>query len=222
MDVQNACRNVALEASPGTPAQILALAHYSAIDFFALAHSTGLYNRQQKLWEALAKVVSIEVYQHRAGLFSSEKIPEFDFKFLDYRNRVVALSHFASPSGSGKAHDYMKSTNAFLKRAAEVQGISGVFLCLHSPFPAKVLEFIRRETNALSSSTARFESIMPKLGVPINLLEMDRSPVFDPTAQSEFHKIRLIHPDFNKKKLGSTAIPTADMNSLDSEKPEPQ
>lgn len=218
VDVQNACLNVSIEASPGTPAPILALARYAAIDFFAQAHGTGLYNRQQKLWEALARVVSIEVYQLRKGIFSSEKIPEFDFSFMDYRQRVVALMHFASPANTGAPHDYLKSTNAFIQRASQVQGITGVFLSFHSPFPPKVLEFIRRDTNAIASTTARFESIMPKLDVPINLLEIDRSPVFDPSTQAEFHKIRLIHPDLSKKKLGSSPAPNmaADMNLLDS------
>src|SRR5579883_3403609 len=110
MDVQNACRNVALEASSGTPQRIVAMARYAAVDFFALAHATGLYNRQQKLWEALAKVTSVEVYQLRKGLFSSEKIPEYDFTFLDYRQRPVALMHFAAPAQTGSTFDYMKST----------------------------------------------------------------------------------------------------------------
>lgn len=213
-DVQNACRNVALAAEKEVPPTVMALAHYVAIDFFALAHATGLYNRQIKLWEGLSKTQSIETQQMSKGLFSKEKLPEFDILFLDHKKRNIAAAHFAAPSESGGNFDYMKATREFLKRVSAYTGVTGIFLCFPSPFPEKVLDFVRKETNA-NDSIARYESLVPKLGIPINLLEMDHSPVFHPGEQTQTQKIRLIHPDLGKKK-NTPGIPAADMSQLDS------
>lgn len=203
-----------MQATQGTPPVVMSLAHYIAIDFFALAHATGLYNRQIKLWEGLARTLTVEISQMSKGIFSQEKLPEYDFCFQDHKKRTVALAYYAAAKNSGSNFDYLKSTNNCLRRAAEVQGASGVFLCYPSPFPTKVLEFIRRETNA-ADSISRYESIFPKLGVPVNLLEVENSSVFNPSEQAQFQRIRLIHPDLSKKKLGANNLAVTDMSSLD-------
>ncbi len=215
-DVQNACKNLSIEIPKGTPVIALSLAHYVALDFFALSHNTGLFNRQIKLWESLPRIQSIEISQKDKGMFSKDKLPEFDIAFLDHKNRTIALAHFASANESGSNFDYQKSCAEFLKRASTVQFLHGVFICYPNPFPGKVLEYIKKETNA-SDSIARYESILPKLGVPINLLEMDRSPIFNPADQSQYQKIRLIHPDLSKKKPPSPKIPGANLHQLDEE-----
>jgi hypothetical protein len=214
-DLLNACRNLQFETSSDTPPTLLALTQFVAIDFFKLAHNTGLYNRQIKLWEGLARIAGIEIYQARKGFFSPVKMPEFDFVLSDNKKRPVALAHHVLPSDSSTAFDYLKSCRDFLKRASLYQAICGVFLCYPRPFPEKVLDYIRKEANA-SDNIARFESILPALGVPVNLLEIEESAAWEPADQVARHKIRLVHPDLSKKKQGASVLPGADLSSLDS------
>ncbi len=213
IDVQNACRNLSIKAPGGTPAAALALAHYIAIDFFMLAHSTGLYNRQIKLWESLAKTSAIEIHQKRKGIFSSEKLPEFDLYFFDHKKRPMIAAHYAQAHHSSIKFDYLKSCKEFFKRVSAVQGLNGVFVSFPGPFPEKVLDFIRKQTNA-NNSIAKYESVFPGLGLPVNMLELEQNLKFDPESQMQSHKIRLVHPDLGRKKSGST-IPGMSMSSLD-------
>jgi hypothetical protein len=216
VDVQNACKNLAVDIPKGTPSVASALATYIIFDFFAFAHSSGLFNRQIKLWEALTKTQSIEISQKDKGMFSKEKLPEFDISFLDHKKRCIVFAHFAAPVGTGLNFDYAKSCTEFLRRASAMQGLSGVFLCYPNPFPQKVVDYVKKETNA-ADAIARYESIMPKLGVPINLLELEGTPIFNPSEQIQTHKIRLVHPDLNKKKPGGPKIPGANLHMLDEE-----
>lgn len=216
LDVRKACANVALDAPAGTPPAILSLCHFIAIDFIALAHVTGLFNRQIKLWEALGKAASVEVFQATRGLFVQQKLSEYDLCFYDQKKRLIALGHFAEASGHITKFDYLKSSRAFLKRVTQdAQGASGVFLCYPGPFPSTVLEHIKKATKA-HDKIARFESVIPSLGVPVNLLELEHSPVFDPTQQVKIQKIRLIHPDLRKKKAPATSFPAVDLNEMES------
>lgn len=213
-DVQNACRNVAITPPKDTPAEVLAIAQFIGIDFTALAHSTGLYNRQIKLWEALAKTQKVEVHQMSKGLFTKSKLPEFDFSFIDHKNRCIALARYAAAEQSGSNMDYLRDCREFFKRAEGITGLTGLFVCYPAPFAKSVLEYIRKETNA-ADSVARFESLHPKLAVPVNLIEFARSVVYDPTAGADRHSLRLVHPDLSKKKLGAPAMPAVSLESLD-------
>lgn len=221
MDVQNACANLNLEASKGTPEKVLTVANYILSEYFALSHSSGLYNRQIKLWEAITRTSKIDVFQASKGFFfSSEKQSDFDLMFIDHKNRPIILAHFLLPEAAGDKFDYLNSYREFIKRASQYQGLHGLFLCYPSPFPAKLLEHIKKETNA-RDAIARYESLLPKLGISINLIEVDRTPIYNPAEQAESHKIRLVHPDLTKKKLGSQhAMPGADMSKLDQGLPE--
>jgi hypothetical protein len=213
MDVQNACKNIALVPTKDTPSIVTAFAHYIMLDFFAHAHATGLYNRQIKLWESLTRTISIEVEQATKGLFGQEKLPEYDFVLYDQKRRPIVFAHMAMPAASGDNFDYLKSAKEFLRRTSQMQGLVGLFVCFPSPFPTKVLESIRKEINA-TDSVARFEAVLPKLGIPLNLVEIERSPVYNPSTKTDMQKLRLVHPDLSKKKLGS-AMPGADLNSID-------
>lgn len=213
-DVQNACRNVLIEPSKDTPELVLALGRFLAIDFFAIAHGSGLYNRQIKLWETIVRTQKIEVHQMSKGLFSKTMLPEFDFALIDHKGRTSALARYAAPEQSGKNMDYLRDCREFLRRASAHTNLSGVFVCYPNPFPDNVLSFIKKETNS-ANPLARFESIMPKLGIPINLLECSRSPIYNPSENVQMHQIRLIHPDLSKKKLGASSISSANLDELD-------
>ena len=156
-DVQNACRNILLQPQKDTPEVALAVAHFVAIDFLAFAHSTGLFNRQIKLWENLSRTQKVEVHQMSKGLFSKEKLSQFDFAFLDHKGRTTALARYAAPEQGG-SFDYLRDCREFLQRAAKYTGLSGIFLCYPNPFPQNVLDFIKKETNS-SNPLAKYESI---------------------------------------------------------------
>ena len=212
-DVLNACRNVAITPPNGTPPEVLAIAQFVAIDFIGLAHSTGLYNRQIKLWEALARTQKVEVHQMSKGMFSKTKLPEFDFSCIDQKGRTIVVARYAAAEQSGQNIDYLRDCREFFKRSEGITSLAGVFVCYPAPFPKNVLDFVRKETNA-SDSLARFESVLPKLAVPVNLVEFSRAAVYDPTAGAERHSLRLVHPDLRKKKLGTAATPGVSFEDL--------
>ncbi len=198
VDVMNACKNMSIEVPDKVPSIALSVAQFVFTDFFAIAHSSGLYNRQIKLWESLSKVQSIEIAQKSKGLFSSEKLSEFDIEFLDFKKRGVALAHYAAASESGSTFDYIKATREFLKCASTYQGLKGVFVCFPKPFPIPVLDFVKREIGA-TDSIALYESVIPKLGIPLNLLELNRTPIYRPNNQAPILEIHLVHPNLDKK-----------------------
>ena len=213
-DVLNACRNVAITPPKDTPAEVLAIAQFVAIDFIALAHSTGLYNRQIKLWEALARTQKVEVHQMSKGVFNKTKLPQFDFACIDHKGRTIALARYAAAEQSGQNMDYLRDCREFFKRAEGNTYLAGVFVCYPAPFAKNVLDFIRKETNA-TDSLARFESVLPKLAVPVNLVEFSRSVVYDPTAGADRHALRLVHPDLSKKKLSASPVQALSLEALD-------
>lgn len=193
-DVIRACQNITLETiTQGTPAEAIAIAHFISIDFFGLAHSTGLYNRQIKLWEALAKTSRIEIYLSSKGFFNKTLLPEFDMILLDHKSRLLAMSHYARPESPGDHYDYLRKTNEFLQRAGLKQGFAGLFLCYQAPFPPNVLEHVRKKTRA-DDALSRYESVWPKLGTPINLLEIEETT-------NTHHVVRLLHPSLPKRQI---------------------
>ncbi|MBY0356512.1 MAG: hypothetical protein K2W82_00810 [Candidatus Obscuribacterales bacterium] len=202
-DVINACKNMSLEAvSTDIPQTVLAVANFISIDFFGLAHGTGLYNRQIKLWNALSCTSRVEVYMATKGFIQKTKLPEFDLFFLDQKSRLLAAAHYADSNRPKGQFDFLRNMNEFLQRAALIQGLSGLFLCYPDPFPNEVLEYVRKKTKA-DDTLSHYESIWPKLGVPLNLLEISEKTSQTPDGSLDLHGIRLVHPDLSKKKFGA-------------------
>lgn len=199
-DVVNACKNLAMTPSKDCPADVLTIAQFVAVDFFALAHSSGLFNRQIKLWEALARTQKVEVQQMSKGLFSKTKLPEYDLSLIDQKGRATVYARFASGE-AGQNFDYLRDCKEFFKRIEPSSALAGVFLIYPKPFPKNVLEYIRKETNS-ADALARFESILPKLNVPCNLAEFSRAAIYDPSAGAQKYSIQLVHPDLSRKKFG--------------------
>mgnify|MGYP003384822549 FL=1 len=205
-DLVNACNNVVIECvEQKTPAHIVAMAKFLTVDFFAIAHGTGLYNRQIKLWEALAKTASIQVLMQKRGFLQKEELPDFDMLLLDPKGRTLAVSHYSAPFPAGVEHDYLRSFKEFVKRTKLRQGLSGVFLCYPAPFPESVLVYVGKEVN-VRDPLQRYESVLPALGVPIDLFEIDALCGFAPGLPSaSAQQIRLVHPDLSKKKSWSSS-----------------
>lgn len=203
-DLINACNNVVLEVVGKDPPQHMSsMARYLAIDFFALAHGSGLYNRQTKLWEGLAKTATIQFFVKKTGLVHKTELPEFDMLLFDRKDRVIAVAHYTAPVANGDKHDYVGAFKEFLKRVKLRQGRQrqnalGIFLCYPAPFPEKVKELVMKETFA-QDPVRKYESVLPSLGIPIDLFEMDLVATKSPSGSSH-HAIRLVHPDLSRKK----------------------
>lgn len=212
VDVLTACKNLEVTVAKGTPELALSLTQFILMDYFALAHSTGLYNRQIKLWESFPRIQTVEIYQTKRGIFGNNAIPEFDIIFLDSKKRPIIAAHFLKPAITSEKVDYLRSFREFIKRASLYQNICGLFVCFTSPFSEKVVDLVLKETGAGKDITARYESKLPKTDATINLLEMESNTYFDPSTQSNLHKIHLLHPKLVKKKAGNQMMPAVNFS----------
>lgn len=193
-DVGAACANIKIEGS--SPTLIRSLAQFLAVEFFALAHGTGLYNRQLKLWTGLAKIATVEVYFDHKGIFTKEVLPSFKLLARDKKGRLITLLRYVCPV-AGSTINYMEQLKLLLKSTSqEHQAMLGLFFACPAPFPPEVLEYTRKETNA-ADALARFESVHPKLGIPINLVEVDANTTSLPDGQ-KIAEVRLVHPDVQR------------------------
>jgi hypothetical protein len=176
-------------------------------DFFAMAHATGLYNRQKQMWEALSKVNSIHVNQLSSGVFNKQPLPIFDFAFLDYKGKPLLVANLiAGVPEKKKAVDLLKS---FISRASNNKSAYGVLSCFAEPIPAEVLEYVQKQTFT-EDPVMRYESIMPGIGKPFDLLEMSRATLIEGSQDDpeglDFAEpapprmvFQLILPDLKKK-----------------------
>lgn len=149
---------------------------YLLLEFFALAHSTGLYNRQKNLWESLAKVTNVKVNPLTQGVFTKTELPIIDFYCLDAKSRVLLFATLCEPHADWREEKKCRAVlSDFLRRAEKVQRkdppvFAGLFLSFPRSFPASVLKEVEHMTGA-RDPIGRYESIAPALGVPINLIE---------------------------------------------------
>ncbi|MBY0548970.1 MAG: hypothetical protein K2W95_16985 [Candidatus Obscuribacterales bacterium] len=203
-DLVNACNNVVLTAEGKiAPEHILSIAKFVTVDFFAMAHGSGLYNRQPKLWEALAKTATAQVFMARKGFLQKEQTAEFDLLLQDHKGRTTVVLHYSAPDPPGAQHDYLRAFKEFVKRTKLRQGTVGIFLCYPAPFPEPVRAYILKETNA-QDPVQRYESILPLLGIPIDLFEVDSTAAVSRSDRAK-NSVRLIHPDLSRKKSWSGA-----------------
>ncbi len=170
-DLKAACQNTRLVCTPPTaPPWVLAIVEYIAVEFFVLAHRTGLYNRQKTLWSSLAKVSSVSVFQLTEGLFNRRSLPLYDLHFQDYCGRTFILGHFVDPSHPRDGAAIEKLFANFLKRAEKISPLTGLFLCFPEPFPEDLLSKVSQLTDA-ADPVARYESILPApIAATLNLL----------------------------------------------------
>jgi hypothetical protein len=206
-DVLSACQNNDLVVTHGDPPpEVISLATYVMTDFFAMAHATGLYNRQLPLWEALSKVNSIHVTQLSSGVFRKEPIQVFDFDFQDYKGKTLLLANLVTRVPDKKtALDMLKG---FISRASGKAG-TGALACFSAPMPASVLDYVQKQIPT-DDPIGRYESIMPGVNRSFDLFEMDRANLIadsqDASAEGspEMRTIfQLKHPDLRKKSAGS-------------------
>lgn len=202
-DVASACHNNELVLKEGNPPpEVISMATYMMTDFFAMAHGTGLYNRQKNLWEALSKVNSIAVEQLSAGLFKKKQLQVFDLYFLDYKQKpLVIVSLITELPEKITALAMLKQT---ISRAGGKNSLRGLLCCFPEPFPQDALEYVQKQTYT-TDPVGIYESTMASMKVPIDLLELQTANMVSlsqegtepPELRTVFH---LIHPDLKKGK----------------------
>jgi hypothetical protein len=209
-DVRTACHNNELVLKEGTPPpEVISMATYVMTDFFAMAHATGLYNRQREMWESLSKVNTIAVKQLSAGLLRKNLLPAFDLIFLDYKQKpLVYVGLITDIPQKETAANLLKQC---ISHASGKASLKGFLCCFRAPFPADAMQFVQKQTHTLDP-VGRYESILPSLRVPVDLLEMNQTSEIvlsaDGTEQSELRAtFHLLHPDLRKSKTGLPPMP---------------
>jgi hypothetical protein len=171
------------------PDYLSAVVSFIIVDFFALAHSTGLYNRQKMLWESSGRVVQVDIYRPRTGIFRKKSAPCNDLHFIDSQGNILIFCSMADMLVTDK--DRKTFVKGALTRAENIhkkQGfLHGIFLALDSPMPEVVSSMVAKMTNA-ADPVGRYESMLPEpINAPLNLLAVDRSAV-------EACRVVLAHP----------------------------
>lgn len=207
-DVQSACQNNELAVTHGAPPpEVVSFATYVMTDFFAMAHATGLYNRQKAMWESLSKVNSIHVSQLSSGLFHKSQLPIFEFSFQDYKGKPLVLANLVMKvPEKKKAVGLLKD---FVSRCSG-KNPTGVLACFSAPVPPDVVDYVQRATFT-HDPILKYESIMPGVGKPFDLFEMNEANLVeasqDSSDESEVRTVfQLVHPDL-KKKVTAAELP---------------
>lgn len=209
-DVEAACQNMRISRieAKGTksngeqPSQSLFkefenVGRYILGDFFMMAHRTGLYNRQLKVWEALSRVCQIDVYQVSTGFFTKKTLEQYDLVFLDHRSRPLILVQIIKPSAMTQSQDILSLFKKECQKASKLEGLNGIFFCLPKPFPEKLNQFIFKLIQG-DNAIHRYESVLPPPhNFVVNLLELEYVDGLDDLSGAQPF---LIHPDLNTGK----------------------
>jgi len=197
-----ACSNIAIEAEfEKAPETIEAFLRYCLTDFFALLHRTGLYNRQPALWQALSKISEVSAVQLSQGwILRQEPIDAYDILFADARGRKLVLGRCIETGPTISRPESL--CNSFLREAEKSKGtIAGLIFCCTAPFDQGILERVRKLT-ASSDPVGRYESIVPSLSAPIDLVEA--------RFENEECSFSLTHPDLSPSKKRPAATSSED------------
>lgn len=207
-DVLSACQNNELILKSGDPpAAVVSLATYLMTDFFAMSHATGLYNRQKQMWESLSKVNAIHVTQLDSGIFKKVAVEVFDFAFVDYKGKPLIAALLVT--GVPEKQSPLSLLKAFIGRVQGKSSLNGALACFPVKFPEEVVDFLSKQTDS-TDLIGKYESILPALKVPFDLLEMNVSNLLHVTQENnESAELRtvfhLVHPDLKKGRADQPA-----------------
>ncbi|MBX9939612.1 MAG: hypothetical protein K2Y32_10180 [Candidatus Obscuribacterales bacterium] len=129
LDVEAACSNLSLSIVSGKDcdnASHMKLASdfvaYILQGFFLTMHQTGLFNRQITLFEALARIDSVEVKQMEKGFFSRSPLPVLELNFKAGK-AILARGLILLPD---IANAEMSIVQRFLSDSAKLQNRQGI------------------------------------------------------------------------------------------------
>jgi hypothetical protein len=194
IDIKAGLDNLSIEASFADNLKSdlpMAVVHYLFHEYFALAHRTGLYNRQLRLWEMFSRVTSAQIKQLDRGFFAKTPIPVYEIVFSTGhgQNPVCALvidkelchtEAFKNNANMGKV--YVELLRDFLLKVMKIQarlganGVKGIFVVTPAPLEQALVAFIDKSTGA-NDPVSKAESIMPApVSAHINLLTYESHP----------------------------------------------
>lgn len=201
LDLAAAVRNLRIDFQDENEDDIAKLSkkivHYLLTDFFVLAHRTGLYNRQLKLWESLATVSDVHMSQLQQGFFKKVDLPVWDLPMSDNKKRTKLLVRlvFDQPNAEFDLSNE-KGCKALLAntvlRAERLKVESSAFcgVLLFCPEPAA--EYVRScmpAVTAVDDPVARYDARLLALpDVSIDLFQYG----------SDADELQLLHPSLQK------------------------
>jgi len=188
-DIELAVQNLSVaRAHDNCPVLIEHVTHYLLTGFFALAHRTGLYNRQLAFWETLSKISHLEVEQLQTGIFTQKPIPAYQLSLFDFRQRTLILALVVAAQNGNERKLTEFALSELLAKAKRTPGVTGIAVFAPASMSHLLLEKITKLTNA-NDPVAKYESLLPApLSIPIDLFEF--------TMGSEgLPETSLIHPN---------------------------
>lgn len=212
-DLTSAVENLKLDFHGEEPGPVSsAFVQFLFADFFVQAHSSGLYNRQLALWEAITRIGSGTINPLRTGWFlMSKEHPVEEVVLLDSLGRPLVLAWLVQDGGEINSVMSMliKKVN---KMKLQESPLCGVFLALPEPVDETFLEKTRKFLGA-DDPVARYDARLPEPAlIPLNLLDYrsqhqgDQANQKDQKDQTALCSMRLIHPTL-RKASGSRSKP---------------
>ncbi len=150
-------------------------------DFFLYMHQTGLYNRQFKLWETLAKLTSAEVFQVQGGIFKKKDLNCYiiDF-FIDPKSSPsIKVIINNENKNSGFYDDFKFYLDRFV--AYNFGKLKGLFYLSKEDMDQDTiskLEFLTEVSDPIS----KYESVVSSKNVTLNIINfsnIDQTYRFD-------------------------------------------
>lgn len=176
-DIRIASNNIETSSVGGDyPFVIGEFVEFLLKDFFALAHRSGLYNRQKPLWESIARLSKAQVTRVSQGLFKKVDLPVLDIVFEDASGAPQIFVSIIEPDKEYREERKLQeSFKDFLRRVEQTQKrantLRGVFFCTFCPIPQSLLMKVFDMTGA-KDPVARYESLLPPPHlVPINIVQ---------------------------------------------------
>lgn len=171
-DVLSASDNLTIEVKTGQPPDFIQpFVTWMLRDYFALAHRTGLYNRQKNLWESLSKTGRIEVAQQTVGIFKREPVPVYEIVLQDYKQKPLVFALFVAGNlPRSEKNDFVYLFKNFLSDSKKMTTITGMFACFAGDqFPDDVLKFLKKHSEP-DHPVGRYEAMITGYGGPVNLV----------------------------------------------------
>jgi hypothetical protein len=208
IDVRAACQSLEfVDDTGGLPEDVAKFAAYVPIDFFALAHGTGLYNRQKSLWHAIGRVVEIRACKPVKGLFIKVNQPFTDVLWLDPKGNTLIFGSLAD-SGDWTINMKKQFITKSIQRAQRIhkqQGfLFGVFLGIPSEIDGETRSLLDSVTHGGGDVLARYESrLPPPMNAALNVLQVEKE-----LNGSESVKFSLVHPNLKLEGQSDGLIAT--------------
>ncbi|MCA0313674.1 MAG: hypothetical protein LCH63_07505 [Candidatus Melainabacteria bacterium] len=217
LDVEAACSNLSLSVASGKGcenAEYMQLASdfiaFILHGYFLTMHQTGLFNRQITLFEALARIDTVEVKQMEKGLFSRSLLPALELNFK--AGRAILARGLVLLSDIGNAE--MSIVQRFLSESAKLQNRQGIgvlrgyFIAspiessYSAPAPNSCLSHLIKLTGGDSEvkSVAMYECLLPAPYFGhVNLINYHCKQ--DPQSSEEKAEFNLVYPYLKKTAL---------------------